>query len=114
MHAPEARLSQVIDRFEQVEARLGAAGDPDEIVKLSKEHAELKPVAEKANELKAARAELDDLAEMMEGGDGFAANAAAAAAYYAELDLDPAFVNSNSKDCQSEVSMMWREVASSM
>jgi len=59
----------VIDRFEQVEARLGAAGDPDEIVKLSKEHAELKPVAEKASELKAARAELDDLAEMMEGGD---------------------------------------------
>ena len=52
--------------------------------------------------------------EMMEGGDGFAANAAAAAAYYAELDLDAAFVNSNSKDCQSEVSMMWREVASSM
>ena len=69
MHAPEARLAQVIDRFEEVEARLGAAGDPDEIVKLSKEHAELKPVAEKANELKAARAELDDLAEMMEGGD---------------------------------------------
>ena len=52
--------------------------------------------------------------EMMEGGDGFSANAAAAAAYYAELDLDPAFVNSNSEDCQSEVSMMWREVASSM
>ena len=69
MHAPEARLAQVIDRFEQVEARLGAAGDPDEIVKLSKEHAELKPVAEKAKELKGARAELDDLAEMMEGGD---------------------------------------------
>ena len=69
MHAPEARLAQVIDRFEQVEARLGAAGDPDEIVKLSKEHAELKPVAEKANELKAARAELADLAEMMEGED---------------------------------------------
>ena len=69
MHAPEARLAQVIDRFDQVEARLGAAGDPDEIVKLSKEHAELKPVAEKASELKAARQELDDLAEMMEGGD---------------------------------------------
>jgi peptide chain release factor 1 len=69
MHAPEARLAQVIDRFDQVEARLGAAGDPDEIVKLSKEHAELKPVAEKASQLKAARQELDDLAEMMEGGD---------------------------------------------
>jgi peptide chain release factor 1 len=69
MHAPEARLAQVIDRFDQVEARLGAAGDADEIVKLSKEHAELKPVAEKANALKSARAELAELAEMMEGDD---------------------------------------------
>ena len=69
MHAPEARLEQVIDRFDQVEARLGAAGDPDEIVKLSKEHAELKPVAEKAMELKSARQELIDLEEMMESGD---------------------------------------------
>jgi peptide chain release factor 1 len=69
MHAPEARLEQVIDRFDQVEARLGAAAEADEIVKLSKEHAELRPVAEKAGELKAARSELADLAEMMEGGD---------------------------------------------
>lgn len=69
MHAPEARLEQVIDRFDQVEARLGAAGDADEIVKLSKEHAELRPVAEKAMELKTARQELVDLEEMMEGGD---------------------------------------------
>ena len=69
MHAPEARLEQVIDRFDQVEARLGAAGDADEIVKLSKEHAELRPVAEKAGELKAARQELIDLEEMMNSGD---------------------------------------------
>jgi peptide chain release factor 1 len=69
MHAPETRLEQVIDRFEEVEARLGAAADGDEIVRLSREHAELKPVADKARELKAARAELSDLEEMMEGED---------------------------------------------
>ncbi|WP_421790621.1 peptide chain release factor 1 [Hyphobacterium sp.] len=69
MHAPEARLEQVIDRFEEVEARLGAAADGEEIVRLSREHAELKPVADKARELKAARAELSDLEEMMSGED---------------------------------------------
>ncbi|MEC9251065.1 MAG: peptide chain release factor 1 [Pseudomonadota bacterium] len=69
MHAPEARLEQVIDRFDQVEARLGAAADADEIVKLSKEHAELRPVAEKAAELKSARQELLDLEEMMNSDD---------------------------------------------
>jgi len=69
MHAPEARLSQVIDRFDQVEARLGAASDASEIVKLSKEHAELKPVAEKAEALRQARLELIDLGEMMESDD---------------------------------------------
>ena len=69
MHAPEARLEQVIDRFDQVEARLGAATDADEIVKLSKEHAELRPVAEKAAELKSARQELLDLEEMMNSDD---------------------------------------------
>ena len=69
MHAPQARLQQVIERFDQVEARLGSTADPDEIVKLSKEHAELKPVAEKASALKAARYELADLAEMMQSDD---------------------------------------------
>lgn len=69
MHAPEARLEQVIDRFDEVEARLGAAADGEEIVRLSREHAELKPVADKARELKAARAELEDLEEMMSGED---------------------------------------------
>ncbi|WP_417468637.1 peptide chain release factor 1 [Maricaulis sp.] len=69
MHTPASRLAQVIDRFDQVEARLGAASDSSEIVKLSKEHAELRPVAEKARALRAARTELDELAEMMESGD---------------------------------------------
>ncbi|MEO0712711.1 MAG: peptide chain release factor 1 [Pseudomonadota bacterium] len=46
-----SRLAQVIDRFEEVEARMGAATETDEIIALSKEHAELKPVAEKARDL---------------------------------------------------------------
>ena len=46
MRLPQARLDQVLDRFREVEARMGAATDGAEIVRLSKEHAELKPVAD--------------------------------------------------------------------
>ena len=45
---PESRLRQMIDRFEQVEARMGVATDAKEIVQLSRDHAELKRIAEKA------------------------------------------------------------------
>ena len=65
---PQSRIEQVIDRFDEVEARMGAATETDEIVALSKEHAELKPVAEKARELVAAREGLAE-AEMLMGGD---------------------------------------------
>lgn len=50
---PLNRLEQVIDRFDEVEARMGVATETSEIVALSKEHAELKPVAEKAKRLMA-------------------------------------------------------------
>src|SRR5687767_4073478 len=46
MHLPQAKLDSVLDRFHQVEARMGAVSDGAEIVRLSKEHAELKPVAD--------------------------------------------------------------------
>ena len=68
MSIQNAKLDQVIDRFDQVEARLGAAADADEIVALSKEHAELKPVAEKARELKAARASLEEAEAIIADG----------------------------------------------
>ena len=42
----ERRLNQAVDRFERIEARLGAATDGAEIVKLGQEHAELKPLVE--------------------------------------------------------------------
>ena len=42
---------QIVDRFEAAEARMGATADGDEIVRLAKEHAELKPVVEAARAL---------------------------------------------------------------
>ncbi|HYF22744.1 MAG TPA: peptide chain release factor 1 [Caulobacteraceae bacterium] len=69
MRLPQARLDQVLDRFHQVEARMGAGLDGAEIVRLSKEHAELKPVADAVAALIRARAELGELEEMARAGD---------------------------------------------
>jgi len=48
---------------------MGAASDGGEIVRLSKEHAELKPVADAVRTLERARAELPELEEMAGSGD---------------------------------------------
>lgn len=64
-----SRLQQVIDRFEQVEARMGAATETAEIISLSKEHAELKPVVDKARELMSARRELSEAEALVSSGD---------------------------------------------
>jgi peptide chain release factor 1 len=69
LRLPQARLDQVLDRYRQVEARMGAASDGAEIVRLSKEHAELRPVAEAVQNLERARAELPELEEMASSGD---------------------------------------------
>jgi peptide chain release factor 1 len=69
LRLPQARLDQVIDRYREVEARMGAASDGAEIVRLSKEHAELRPVAEAVHTLERARAELPELEEMALAGD---------------------------------------------
>jgi peptide chain release factor 1 len=69
MHLPQAKLDAVLDRFREVEARMGAASDGSEIVRLGKEHAELRPVAEAVEGLSRARAEQADLREMAGGGD---------------------------------------------
>jgi len=66
----ERRLNQAVDRFERIEARLGAATDGAEIVKLGQEHAELKPLVEAIGAVNAKRKEIADLEEMAkEGGD---------------------------------------------
>jgi peptide chain release factor 1 len=64
LRLPQARLDQVLDRFHQVEARMGAATDGQEIVRLSKEHAEMKPVADAVMALAKTRAEMADLEAM--------------------------------------------------
>lgn len=64
MRLPQARLDQVLDRFREIEARMGAATDGTEIVKLSKEHAELKPVAEAVEAVQKLLAEMPELEAM--------------------------------------------------
>ncbi len=64
-HIPESRLSQVVDRFDAIEAEMAASTNSDAIVRLSKEHAELKPVADAARELASLRQQLAE-AEAME------------------------------------------------
>ncbi|GGB70493.1 peptide chain release factor 1 [Henriciella pelagia] len=66
---PMSRLEQVIDRFDEVEARMGSVTDSDEIVALSREHADLKPVADKARELADLRQQLKDAEALMKGPD---------------------------------------------
>jgi peptide chain release factor 1 len=66
---PHARLEQVLDRFDEIEARMSAASASDEIVRLSKEHSELRPVAEAARSWLAARKELKELEAMIDGPD---------------------------------------------
>jgi len=65
----QERLSQVIDRFEEVEARMGAVTDATEIVALAKEHSALKPVADAAVSLRNLHGEISDLDEMLADSD---------------------------------------------
>ena len=69
MHLPQAKLDQVIDRFRQVEARMNAAQDGAEIVRLSKEYAELKPVADAVGAVSRLRADVAEAEEMASGSD---------------------------------------------
>ncbi len=66
MHIPDQKLAQVVDRFEHIEARMGATTDGDEIVKLGKDYAELKPIVEGVRKLQNVRAEMEDLEVMLD------------------------------------------------
>src|SRR5688572_10536137 len=57
---PEDRLSQIVQRFEFLEAQLNAGAAPDQIARISREYAELKPVVDQIARWRAAR---DGLAE---------------------------------------------------
>jgi peptide chain release factor 1 len=63
---PESRLRQMIDRFEQVEARMGVATDAKEIVQLARDHAELRRIAEKSREVLSLRSQLAEAEQVIE------------------------------------------------
>lgn len=66
MNIPDSKLAQVVERFEQIEARMGVASDSNEIVQLGKDYAELRPVAEGVRKLQSIRGEMEDLSAMMD------------------------------------------------
>ncbi len=66
MHIPDIKLAQVVDRFEHIEARMGATMDTDEIVQLGKDYAELRPIAEGVRKLQSIRAEMEELKTMLD------------------------------------------------
>ena len=69
MRLPQAKLDSVLDRFHEVEARMGAASEGPEIARLGKEYAELKPVVDAVQGLAHARTEAAELAEMAGSDD---------------------------------------------
>ena len=60
----ERRLRGAVERFDLVEARMGATADGGEITRLAREYAELKPVAEAVRALDAARRDVESLEAM--------------------------------------------------
>lgn len=73
---PVEKLNALIKRYEAIEAKMAAATNADEIVRLSKEHAELKPIVEAARELTDVRTQMTDLEELSAGDDKEMANLA--------------------------------------
>ena len=69
MRLPQARLDQVLARFQEVEARMSAASDGAELVRLGKEYAELKPVAEFAERLATLQTQRNELETLVAGDD---------------------------------------------
>jgi peptide chain release factor 1 len=65
-HTQNQRLLRLIDRLAEVDARLSSSSDGVEIMRLSRERVKLAPVAEAAEGLERARAELADLVTMLD------------------------------------------------
>ncbi|MEP0189122.1 MAG: peptide chain release factor 1 [Erythrobacter sp.] len=66
MQVPPERLDQIANRFAELEARMASGTlEGDEFVKASRDYAELEPVAKGAADVKATRAEIADLTEML-------------------------------------------------
>ncbi|MEL6370815.1 MAG: peptide chain release factor 1 [Pseudomonadota bacterium] len=66
---PEAKLTALTDKFVRIETDMSTASDAEEIVRLAKEHGELKPIVEKIRELTGARQQIGELTELAAGDD---------------------------------------------
>ena len=97
MRLPRARLDQVLNRFHEVEARMGAAADGAEAVRLAKEYAELRPVAEAAERLARLQTQREELEALAEGDD-------AEMAELARADLDD--LNDTEPALEREVALL--------
>ncbi|MEO1251121.1 MAG: peptide chain release factor 1 [Pseudomonadota bacterium] len=74
---PNEKLEALIGKFEQIEARMASGDAGADIVKLSKEHGELRPVAEKAMQLMSSRRQIGELEDLAAGDDKDMASLAA-------------------------------------
>ena len=64
------QITRIIERFEGMEQAMAAPDiAPDDMVKLAKDHSDLRPIAEAARELSAAQNELGELEELAGGDD---------------------------------------------
>ncbi|MEQ1930797.1 MAG: peptide chain release factor 1 [Parvularculaceae bacterium] len=66
---PQEKIDALVARFDKIEAAMSSVTKGEEIVKLSKEHGELRPVAEKARELTSIRRQMIELKDISEGPD---------------------------------------------
>jgi peptide chain release factor 1 len=66
---PQSKIDALLAKFDKVEAAMASATKGEEIVRLAKEHGELKPVADKARALAAMRREIGELEELARGPD---------------------------------------------
>ncbi len=64
INIPAARTRQILERFEEVEARMAVVQNAEEIVSLSKEHAELRDIADAIKHWNALQQEAEDLQSM--------------------------------------------------
>ncbi len=65
LNLPRDRMDQVVKRFELIEAQMAAGPSAEEYVRLASEYSELKDMAEKVRELRAAEREHADLEAML-------------------------------------------------
>jgi len=66
---PQEKLDALVDKFEKIEAQMSSVSNSDEIIRLSKEHGELKDVVVKARELSSMRKQSEELKELSDGDD---------------------------------------------